>query len=78
MEFEYTRKRGQKRAYRVYVRLTGGPSLGFEYRAWVYHDEDFKGQLTSFPLTATDAEAAIVEARERVERDIEDLVGINE
>jgi len=78
VEFEYTRKHGEKRTYRVYVRLTGGPSLGFEYRAWVYHEEDFKGQLASLPLTAVDADAAMMEARDRVERDIEDLVGINE
>lgn len=78
MEFDYTRKHGEKRTYRVYVRLTGGPSLGFEYRAWVYHEEDFKGQPPSLPLTAIEPDAAMMEARERVEQDIEDLVGIDE
>jgi hypothetical protein len=78
MEFEYTRKRGEQRTYRVYVRLSGSPPLGFEYRAWVYHEEDFKGQLASLPLTAVDADSAMMEARKRIEQDIEDLVGINE
>ena len=78
MNFQYTRKRGEKRTYDVTVRMIrshGGP---FDYQASIYHGDDFKGQRTGSPLTALDLDSAMMEAREFIEQDIEDLVGVME
>lgn len=77
MNFEYQRQRGEKRTYRVTAEITGHPNE-FRYKASIYHGNDFKGTGVPMDLTATDLDSAMMEARERIEQDIEDLVGIDE
>lgn len=78
MNFEYTRTRGEKRTYQVTLNVGRTGTGEFGYEAWVQHGADFKGSGLDFPLTATDPESAIAEARKRIEQDIEDLAGIDE
>ncbi|WNC90905.1 hypothetical protein RI103_06030 [Paraburkholderia sp. FT54] len=79
MKFQYTRKRGEKRTYDVTLVMTNKIDTGgFAYVAMVYRGDDFLGQLTRWPLQAKTMNDATEEARQLVQRDIEDLVGIDE
>jgi hypothetical protein len=78
MNFEYTRTHGLKRTYLVTLDVTQTATGEFGYEAWVQHGEDFKGNGLNFPLTASNRDAAMMEAQKRIEQDIEDLAGIDE
>jgi hypothetical protein len=77
MNFEYRRQRGEKRTYRVTAEITGHPGE-FQYTASIYHGDGFKGNGIPMDLTATDLDAAMMEVRENIEQDIEDLAGVDE
>jgi hypothetical protein len=77
MNFEYRRQRGERRTYRVTAEITGRPGE-FRYKASIYYGNDFKGTGIPMDLTATDLDSAMMEARENIEQDIEDLAGVDE
>lgn len=78
MNFQYTRKRGEKHTYKVTVRMTKTAAGDFEYQPSIYRDNDFKGTGIPRRLTAVDLDSAMMEAREYIEIDIEDLAGVDE
>jgi hypothetical protein len=77
-EFQYTRRQGQQRTYDVMLNVVQLESGVFAYESWVHFDHEFKGNGLVFPLVATTAVDAEVEARGRVEDNIENLGGVVE
>ncbi len=79
MEFDYQRKQGKRLTYHVTVNLMKRAATGeFLYSAMVHHDGDYRGPLPQWSLNATDEGVATQQARAFIERDIEDLVGLDE
>ncbi|CAH2910827.1 MAG: hypothetical protein CPSOU_1858 [uncultured Paraburkholderia sp.] len=77
--FEYTRQRGNKHTYHVTAHLMKHVESGvFAYSAVVHRGSNYAGPLALWPLNASDPDAAMLEAKNLIERDIEDLVGIDE
>ena len=50
----------------------------FSYESWVHFAHEFKGNGLVFPLVAKTTTHAEVEARERIEDNIENLAGVAE
>jgi hypothetical protein len=48
------------------------------YAAWVHFESQFKGSGLMLPLVANTRDAAVQEAKKRVQQDIDNLVGIVE
>ena len=76
--FQYTRKYGKQRTYNVTVNLVQKASGVCAYAAWVHFEAEFKGSGLMLPLVANTPDAAVREARMRIQKDIDDLVGIVE
>jgi hypothetical protein len=76
--FQYTRKHGKQRTYDVTVNLVQKASGVCSYAAWVHFESQFKGSGLMLPLVANTRDAAVQEARKRVQQDIDNLVGIVE
>jgi hypothetical protein len=77
-KFQYARRQGLQRTYDVVLNVARLDSGVFSYVAWVHFAGAFKGNGLNFPLIANTTEVAAVEARGRIESDIEDLAGIAE
>jgi hypothetical protein len=77
--FDYTRRKGEKHTYHVQVTLMKRTETGtFEYSALVHRGTDYVGPTMQWKLQSGDENAAAAEAKILIERDIEDLVGIDE
>ncbi|MGA7780630.1 MAG: hypothetical protein WCA85_23415 [Paraburkholderia sp.] len=76
--FRYTRKHGMQRTYDVTVNLVQKASGVCAYAAWVHFEAQFKGSGFMLPFVANSRDAAVREAQMRIEKDIEDLVGVVE
>jgi hypothetical protein len=76
--FQYTRKHGKRRTYDVTVNLVQKASGVCAYAAWVHFEAEFKGSGLMLPLVANTPDAAVREAQMRIQKDIDDLVGIVE
>ncbi|WP_027802364.1 hypothetical protein [Paraburkholderia dilworthii] len=77
-KFQYARRQGLQRTYDVVLNICRLESGVCSYAAWVHFAGAFKGNGLIFPLIAKTTEEAAVEARGRIENDIEDLTGIAE
>ncbi|MGF6637953.1 hypothetical protein OKW38_000052 [Paraburkholderia sp. MM5496-R1] len=77
-KFQYVRRQGLQRTYDVVLNICRLESGVCSYVAWVHFAGEFKGNGLIFPLIAKTTEEAAVEARGRIENDIEDLAGIAE
>jgi hypothetical protein len=77
-KFQYTRRQGLQRTYDVVLNIARLDSGIFSYAAWVHFAGAFKGNGLVFPLIAKTTDEAVVEARGRIEDDIEDLAEIAE
>lgn len=76
--FRYTRKHGMRRTYDITVNLVQKASGVCAYAAWVHFEAKFKGSGLMLPFVAHTREAAIREAQMRIEKNIDDLVGVVE
>lgn len=76
--FQYTRKHGKRRTYDVTLNVVQKDSGVCAYAAWVQYEAVFKGTGLILPLVASTRDNAIKEARVRVEKDIENLLGVVE
>lgn len=76
--FQYTRQHGKRRTYDVTVNLVQKPSGVCSYAAWVHFEAKFKGSGLMLPLVASTRDAAVEEAKKRIQQDIDNLVGIDE
>jgi hypothetical protein len=76
--FQYTRKHGKQRTYDVTVNLVQKASGVCSYAAWVHFESRFKGSGLMLPLVASTRDAAVQEAKKRIQEDIENLIGIDE
>ncbi|MGF6545704.1 hypothetical protein [Paraburkholderia youngii] len=77
-KFRYTRRQGLQRTYDVVLNIHQLESGVCSYAAWVHFAGAFKGNGLVFPLIAKTTQEAAVEARARIENDIEELAGIAE
>ncbi|SAL86323.1 hypothetical protein AWB74_07654 [Caballeronia arvi] len=77
-EFNHRRTEGLRRTYKVMLNVTRLPSGTFAYKAWVHHEGIFKGNGLVFPLVSTNFDEATLEARGRIEADIEQMTGVSE
>lgn len=78
LEFQHQRTQGLRRTYKVTLNVTRFPSGVYAYESWVHHEGIFRGKGIGLPLVATNLDDAVLEARRRVENDIEQLSGISE
>lgn len=76
--FQYTRRHGKQRTYDVTVNMVQKASGVCSYAAWVHFDAQFKGSGLMLPLVANTRDAAVLEATKRIQKDIDNLVGIEE
>ncbi|MGF6726694.1 hypothetical protein P3T43_006084 [Paraburkholderia sp. GAS41] len=76
--FQYTRKHGKRRTYNVTLNVVQKASGVCAYAAWVQFESEFKGSGLMLPLVATTRDDAVQEARIRIQKDIDNLVGIVE
>jgi hypothetical protein len=76
--FQYTRKHGKRRTYNVTLNVVQKDSGVCAYAAWVQFEAEFKGSGLMLPLVASTRDDAMQEARIRIEKDIDNLVGIVE
>jgi hypothetical protein len=76
--FQYTRQHGKQRTYDITVNLVQKASGVCTYAAWVHYQAEFKGSGLMLPLVANTPDAAVREARMRVQQDIDNLIGIVE
>ncbi|MBN3764096.1 hypothetical protein [Burkholderia sp. Ac-20365] len=77
-KFPYTRSAGMQRTYDVTINLVRRDSGVFAYRSWVHYAGAFKGNGLDFPLVSRTTDQAVTEARARVEKHIEHLLGVTE
>jgi hypothetical protein len=77
-KFQYTRRQGKRRTYDVMLNVLQRESGVFSYESWVHFAHEFKGNGLVFPLVARTTTHAEVEARERIEDNIENLAGVAE
>lgn len=78
IEFHYQRTLGLRRFYKVMLNVTRLSSGAYAYESWVHYEGTFRGNGIVFPLASTDLDAAVSEARGRIETDIEQLTGVSE
>ncbi len=76
--FEYTRTRGEHRTYDVTLNVARKDSGVCVYAGWVLFEHDLKGTGLMLPFVADSCDEAMKEARFRIEKNIEDLVGVVE
>ncbi|QYD68168.1 hypothetical protein KZJ38_18105 [Paraburkholderia edwinii] len=76
--FQYTRGHGQRRTYDVTLNVTRKNSGIYAYAAWVQFQAEYKGSGLMLPLVATTREHAIHEARTRIQKEIDHLIGVVE
>ncbi|MFM0738811.1 hypothetical protein PQQ51_16340 [Paraburkholderia xenovorans] len=76
--FQYTRTHGECRTYDITLNVLQKESGVCTYAAWVQYGAEFKGSGLMLPLVASSREAAEREARVRIQKDIENLVGVVE
>ncbi|MGF6773680.1 hypothetical protein P3T18_006194 [Paraburkholderia sp. GAS199] len=76
--FQYTRTNGKRRTYDVTLNVVQKDSGVCSYAAWVQYGAQFKGSGLMLPLVASTPERAVQEARIRIQKDIENLVGVEE
>ena len=77
-KFPYTRSAGMQRTYDVTINLVRRDSGVYAYRSWVHYAGAFKGNGLDFPLVSRTTDQAVTEARARVEKHIEHLLGVME
>jgi hypothetical protein len=77
-QFVYTRTEGLERTYDVTLNVARLDSGIFQYAAWVRYAGAFKGNGLVYPLASSNADDAAVEARSRIEDDIDQLAGVAE
>lgn len=76
--FQYTRKHGKRRTYNVTLNVVQKASGVCAYAAWVQFGTEVKGSGLMLPLVAATRDDAVQEARNLVQKDIDNLVGIVE
>ena len=76
--FQYTRKHGKCRTYDVTLNVVQKESGVCAYAAWVKFGAEFKGSGLMLPLIARTHDDAVQEARIRIQKDIDHLIGIVE
>jgi hypothetical protein len=76
--FQYTRQHGKRRTYDVTLNVVQKDSGVCAYAAWVQFGAEFKGSGLMLPPVANTRDSAVQEARIRIQKDIENLVGIVE
>jgi hypothetical protein len=76
--FQYTRQHGKRRTYDITLNVLQKPSGVCAYAAWVQYGAEFKGSGLMLPLVASTCEGAVEEARIRIQKDIDNLVGVVE
>jgi hypothetical protein len=76
--FKYTRGHGERRTYDVTLNVTRKNSGVYAYAAWVQFQAEYKGSGLMLPLVARTREHALNEARTRIQREIDSLIGVVE
>jgi hypothetical protein len=76
--FQHTRMQGARRTYDVTLNVTRRNSGVFAYAAWVQFQAEYKGSGLMLPLVATTREHAMHEARTRIQKEIDHLIGVVE
>jgi hypothetical protein len=76
--FQYTRSNGKRRTYDVTLNVVQKESGVCAYAAWVQFEAQFKGTGLILPLVASTRDSATREARIRIEKNIENLIGVVE
>jgi hypothetical protein len=68
----------QRRTYNVTLNVVQKDSGVCAYAAWVQFGAEFKGSGLMLPLVAATRDDAVQEARIRIQKDIDNLVGVVE
>ena len=77
-KFQYTRTHGKHRTYDVTLKVVRKDSGVCTYAGWVLFEHDLKGTGLMLPFVADTCDEVIKEVRFRIEKNIEDLVGVVE
>jgi hypothetical protein len=75
--FQYTRH-GKRRTYNVTLNVVQKDSGVCAYATWVQFGAEFKGSGLMLPFVAATRDDAVQEARIRIQKDIDNLVGVVE
>lgn len=76
--FQYTRQHGKRRTYDVTLKVVQKDSGVCAYAAWVQFEAEYKGSGLLLPLVARTHDGAVQEARIRIQKDIDNLIGVVE